>query len=275
MYCQKCGHQLDDNQQQCAFCGTVQELGQPNIETKKCKKCERDIPVNANYCSYCGMDQALIVWKERPQDEPEPEKTIAGLDDASNSELNNLVANMKKAGIEVRVIKRDPKDLPPHKRPGLINSTRRLLRDSFKVQGRMGLADYWWGYLGMVILLLVVIELLMSFVKNTTLLELLLLVTTVVYFVPTFTASIRRFRDAGVPVGYMILRFIPFVGELIIWFFALRPSLEVRQQMEKEIERQLEQLKRQYDEQNHEHKDEQDAQDDKSDDDDKHHQDQP
>ena len=115
----------------------------------------------------------------------------------------------------------------------------------------------------------------MSFVKNTTLLELLLLVTTVVYFVPTFTASIRRFRDAGVPVGYMILRFIPFVGELIIWFFALRPSLEVRQQMEKEIERQLEQLKRQYDEQNHEHKDEQDAQDDKSDDDDKHHQDQP
>lgn len=230
MYCQKCGHHVDPDAKYCDFCGAYQERNDPSVETKKCKKCKREIPVNSNYCPYCGMDQALIIWEEKPRETPAPKETkkeerAMWDDQVEDDNLNDLINNMKKAGIQVKMIKKDDqKEAGP--RPGLFRSTGLMLKDAFKTRKRMSLANYWWGYLGMILLSAILFNIVASLHVARNVEELLLVLVMLFYFIPTFTASIRRFHDAGVPTATILLRFVPFIGELIIWIFALRPSVD-------------------------------------------------
>ena len=90
----------------------------------------------------------------------------------------------------------------------------------------MSLANYWWGYLGMILLSAILFNIVASLHVAKNVEEILLVLVMLFYFIPTFTASIRRFHDAGVPTATILLRFVPFIGELIIWIFALRPSVD-------------------------------------------------
>lgn len=259
-YCQRCGRQIADEELRCHFCGVVQEREGTSIETKPCKKCRKDIPVNSNYCPYCGLDQATLFYESRDEDRDEDEgkkerdiKAAWGRDGVGSDdddptqkpqifEVNNpgdvekfldrIAAAQKKIYEEnarkYHITKNESE------KPGLIVSTKLMIRDCLTVDKRMGSGDFWWGYLGMYLLTIffsvimgaVIAGVNMYAPKMTgTVFNVMFSAWMIFFFVTTITAFIRRFHDAEMPTFLIIFRFIPVAGELFCLFFALRPQM--------------------------------------------------
>lgn len=243
-YCEKCGHKLEENERQCAFCGAVQKrFSDQDYETKKCKKCGKDIYVNANFCPYCGTDQAILnLNKDLKHDEADQkttpnsnltseQKLAQGLINTNfddQDSLNDFMKQMQDAGIKVRVIK--PEEKNETGKPGLITSTKLFFRDMFKVNKRLGINDFWWGFLGFFLIYMVVymvvvmlISELLPIFKIPVTMKLLIKISTggaIVFRLGMLTAIIRRLHDIQMPAWFAVLWFIP-IAQLFIWFICM------------------------------------------------------
>lgn len=233
MYCQKCGHEVKLTDTSCTFCGTLASL--MNTETKECKQCQKQIPVNANYCIYCGHDQAQLKWQSKPQQDIEDKQQMqtnttqdwfSDFQD-EQKELKQLFTQYKPKSIE---------NLPKNesRKPGLITSTKLMLRDWLTINKRMGLGDFWWGYAGLWCLTILfsvclgaIVYLLPSNINQDLVLRVVVFLgmcwALLFYFI-NFTALIRRYHDAELPAILCVLMFVPFLGELVSLLLAMRPQ---------------------------------------------------
>ncbi|KRN89575.1 zinc-ribbon domain-containing protein [Ligilactobacillus ceti] len=159
--CQYCGRHIATDEMNCHHCGAHQERFDVENEKKNCKKCQQEIPVNANFCPYCGQDQAIFVRKTQPEKEVEQDM----VDDAQKKQEEIIIQSLadlskladdamlnKKLADQGLLVKKLPKN--ESKKPGLITSTKLLLKDTFIMDKRMGRADFWWGNLGLLLLIL-------------------------------------------------------------------------------------------------------------------------
>lgn len=241
-YCEKCGHKLDENERRCAFCGAVQKrFSDQDYETKKCKKCGKDIYVNANFCPYCGTDQAILNLNEDLKRDDADQKTTSNSNANLTSEqklaqglmntnfddqdsLNNFMKQMQDAGIKVRVIK--PEEKNETGKPGLIASTKLFFRDMFKINKRLGVNDFWWGFFGFFLICMVAAMLLselLPFFKIPMTMKTMFKLSagvSVVFRLGVLTAIIRRLHDIQMPAWFVILWFIP-IAQFFIWFICM------------------------------------------------------
>lgn len=241
VYCQRCGRQIDGSKTHCPYCGVLQERDLAG-EKKACRKCEEQIPVNANYCPYCGHDQAVFDYRETPREETTEHETDHNIgQEKKPADLGELLEQIrqenesyvKQRQEEAKRLQRErPFGKNETKEPGLIPSTKLMLRDSFKLDKRMGRADFWWGYLGVTMLTMLltipaalIVSIWQQISPNTAEIGLQLIVYVIIcfYVLEMFTSLVRRFRDAEIPVILVILS-VTGIGELICLLLATRPQ---------------------------------------------------
>lgn len=235
-YCEKCGHKMDADERRCAFCGTVQKrFSNQDYEKKKCKKCGRAIYVNANFCPYCGTDQAILNLNEDLKNEDS--RWVTKKVDQSNQSndpqqdaLKEFMQQMQASGIKIRVVK--PEEKNESKKPGLITSTKLLIRDMFKINKRLGVNDFWWGFLGFFMICIganiLILELLPFFkIQATMRLTLSISIASAVVFrLGMISAIIRRLHDIQLPVWICLLWFIPVAQFIVWWLCMMGPQLD-------------------------------------------------
>ena len=85
----------------------------------------------------------------------------------------------------------------------IIFATKDMLRNYFRINGRLSRAGYWWGVLGYVIIS--VICSLISMALDT---EIPVSVCGLVFFIPLFTAALRRYHDCGWSTSRVILLYV-------------------------------------------------------------------
>lgn len=242
VYCQRCGREIDEARMHCPYCGVLQER-ELEGEKKPCRKCNEKIPVNANYCPYCGHDQAIFEYRETPREaeekeiettpEPKLEKdaqSLAELVDQIRAENEKYLAKRQAEAKEAQEKRTFGKNENPE--PNLIVSTKLMLRDTFRTDKRMGRADFWWGYLGITMLtvlltfpLALIVQIWQSVAPDSAMMAMEIMVYFLMcfYILEMFTGLIRRFRDAEIPVLYVVLA-LTVVGEIICLFLATRPQ---------------------------------------------------
>ncbi|MFK5676075.1 MULTISPECIES: zinc-ribbon domain-containing protein [unclassified Ligilactobacillus] len=236
--CERCGHQLEGNQDKCAFCGARQQRDNATGEKKKCKKCHRDIPVNANFCPYCGADQAYLDPNELHQEEEEDlqGKTVQG-DRPIRVTTINSEEDLQRFLMEMQQQMQREQQRVPHlprnesAEPGIIPSTKLMMRDTFVLGKRMGRADFWWGTLGLVLLLacytVVVglgVQLLVELgISKTLALRVgftLGMAGTTAAVICNLTAQVRRFHDAELPAFFFL--FIILLGDIPLLLLCIK-----------------------------------------------------
>ena len=249
-YCEKCGHKLDENERRCAFCGAVQKrLSNQEYDTKKCKKCDKDIYVNTNFCPYCGTDQAILNLNEDlKKDNVKPEQNqnyqdadpqtaqqkfaqgLMNTDLNDQDSINEFMKQMQDAGIKVRVIK--PEEKNETGKPGLITSTKLLIRDMFKINKRLGVNDFWWGFLGFLLICSVLgvlcVESLPLFGIHVTnkMMFIAIFSSSAVFQLSMFTAVIRRLHDIKISGWFGIFWFISLGHFILLLLCLMGPRLD-------------------------------------------------
>lgn len=254
-YCQRCGRQIADDELRCHFCGIVQEREGTSIETKPCKKCKEAIPVNANYCPYCGLDQATLFYDEMSFDDSkddqkeirdereneddsleDPLQTLESFEINDPSDVEKFLQKIEEESNKIREANAKKYHIAKNEseKPGLIVSTKLMLKDWLTVDKRMGTGDFWWGYLGMYLLTIIVSVIMgavlagihMYYPKMVgTAFDVMFTAWMIFFFITTITAFIRRFHDSELPMFMLVFRFIPVAGELFCLFFAMRPQM--------------------------------------------------
>lgn len=250
-YCTRCGRKLDENKY-CERCGLTFNQTQWH-DDKPCKKCRKKIPVNANFCCYCGQDQAFIVLSEQPKPNTANQDNLSqewakqhtpangaasrqhwqqfgqnnpSQNDAEMQSLVEMLASVQKAVAD------QPKSLRKNEsaKPGLVTSTKLFLKDTFVYRKKMGRADFWWGYLGVVLLYIFFIFIVaVGLLKLTSEAFLLknqvpiVLISAIPFYVTTFSATWRRMHDTGLPGGLAFLMFLSGVGQIIVYVLASLP----------------------------------------------------
>lgn len=104
-------------------------------------------------------------------------------------------------------------------------------------RGRAGRSEYWWWQLFMTLVMigLGVLALLIVAVGSTArapstmegelfLCWLIMIAFVVATFIPNLALNWRRVQDAGMPGALSLLSFVPYVGSLVMFIFALLPS---------------------------------------------------
>lgn len=235
--CERCGHQLEGNQERCAFCGARQQRDNAAGEKKKCKKCHRDIPVNANFCPYCGADQAYLDPNELHQEEapgsqekPQGDRPVRVTTIDNEEDLQRfLMAMQQQMQQEQQRVPHLPANESPE--PGIIPSTKLMLRDTFVLGKRMGRADFWWGTLGLVLLLtcytLVIglgVQLFVGLgISKNLAIQVGLSVAMVgatAAVICNLTAQVRRFHDAELPA--FLFLFIILLGDIPLLLLCMK-----------------------------------------------------
>lgn len=237
MYCQKCGHEVEQQATTCAFCATSASVN--FNETKECKKCHKKIDVNANYCLFCGYDQANLIYTSKPvvQAPVEQQKNKTRLQQFLDDNKNapEKVDHLKDLLQQLQVPTKEMENLAKNEsvKPGIVTSTKLMLRDCMSFNKRMGLADFWWGYAGMCVLtaLLAVVLSMIIYLSPTAnypavmkLCAAVLIVWVLFFYLVTFSGIIRRYHDAEIPSLICLVLFIPGIGELIALLLAMRPQ---------------------------------------------------
>lgn len=241
-YCQRCDRKIATEATHCPYCGVLQERDLAG-EKKPCRKCEKQIPVNSNYCPYCGHDQAIFEYKETPKEEPEAPETENEQSrlETDATELTDLIEQIRQENARMLQEKQQKEEalraklqLPRNesKRPGLITSTKLMLKDCFKTDKRMGRADFWYGLLGSYLLFLSVITcgfLLIDTLRasltfdRASVLSFFSFICMTFWLLVVLTALTRRFHDAEIPLIYLLL-LLTGVGEIICLLLALKPQ---------------------------------------------------
>ena len=247
-YCQRCGRIIGETERVCPACGVSQDRFKADEEQKACKKCQQEIPVNSNYCYHCGADQAQYYYqseslkKETPQvekeEQPDQENIFKQIFEGDYDDLNASYQRILKAEEEQRAelqkLKGKVTRANENEKPGLIPSTKLYLKDWFNINKRMGRADFWWSFVGMIgltfvfsLVLSVVVTGLRSVEPNFANFFLNFMVRVFIGFIliANMSALIRRFRDAEIPVIAIVMVFIPVVGEIAAYILATKKQV--------------------------------------------------
>lgn len=219
MVCQKCGHKLEEGMEYCKFCGTHQEIFEEEFERKSCKFCKKNIPVNANFCSYCGKDQAFINV-ETFSSEP----IIQKISEKGKIQVDEVTEDREQI---------DSLPLNENARPGILASTKILLRDMFIFQKRMGRADFWWAIAGIFLLSMIfgmvmgeVIVLVEEFSPSSVELveKIGVSIWVTMVYVAITSAQIRRLHDCSLPSVLILLKFFFGFGDIIVFLLMVLPQ---------------------------------------------------
>lgn len=197
-----------------------------NNQTKFCTHCGKQIPASSEFCPYCGASQNT---------------TSHGSDaDQQTQQSNQQYQQAQQPGGTTFVAMDQPYNENPT--PGLVDSTKLYIHDTFTISKRMGRADYWWGYLGFCLALIVLAVVLFIFLaiigasENATGLAdafgtivgaIILTALGVLYVlvaIMNITAQVRRFHDIGYSGALWLLNLIPTVGWIITLILLCQPS---------------------------------------------------
>ena len=116
------------------------------------------------YCYHCGADQAQYYYqseplkKETPQvekeEQPDQDNIFKQIFEGDYDDLNASYQRILKAEEEQRAelqkLKGKVTRANENEKPGLIPSTKLYLKDWFNINKRMGRADFWWSFVGMI-----------------------------------------------------------------------------------------------------------------------------
>ncbi len=114
-------------------------------------------------------------------------------------------------------------------------SIKTCYKKSLDTDGRATRAEYWWFVLYFYISLAVFVLLGIfkeeltgeSFVTDGVFFKVCIVLFTLhiaVYIVPRYTVTIRRLHDAGFSGGWVLLVFVPYLGELLLFVFSVMKS---------------------------------------------------
>ena len=85
----------------------------------------------------------------------------------------------------------------------IICATKDLLRNYFRLKGRLSRAGYWWAFLGYAIL--AVICSILNVILNV---EIFTGILSLIFFIPWFTAAARRYHDCGRSTQFLVLLYV-------------------------------------------------------------------
>lgn len=240
-YCQRCGRKIDAEARICSSCGVAQDRFDTTEETKPCKNCRKQIPVNSNYCIFCAADQAKLYTldfdskqeetKKVPEDKEQVDEPISGNLDNYNSFMEKLAQTAKEENEELNKIKGTVNSKNETEKPGLVASTKLFLQDWLTINKRVGRADFWWGFIGMIIitaLFAILLELSLSVVQAImpsaveTVYTILFRLYLAFYFIAIGTGLCRRYHDAELPWYAILLYFVPVFGEILALILATK-----------------------------------------------------
>ena len=83
--------------------------------------------------------------------------------------------------------------------------------------GRAARSEYWWW-----VLFLTLVSIVLGALKQ----EMLNGLFTLVILLPTIAVGARRLHDIGKSGWWLLLNFVPFVGWLVVLYFAVKPSAD-------------------------------------------------
>lgn len=120
-------------------------------------------------------------------------------------------------------------------KPSLISSTKLIFKDTFKMNKRMGRADFWWGELGLflinIIVGIIINMILTPTIQDPTAATGFTNFVSIIYFIYLFfmfwmqtTALVRRLHDTGRSGAYFWLILIPLLGAIILIVMCCKPS---------------------------------------------------
>lgn len=199
-------------------------------DSKYCINCGKKIEGNAQFCPYCGAQQGSKPTDTTPSSEistptpdvvtPVSEEPIAESQhdsetsqatssaDSTNTSQSESATNNQQAtftqnatGAQKNIVDK------------IVEATKDTIQKTAVLEGRLSLADYWYGALGLMILGLLAYVILLII----PIIGILLLIA---INVPYFTMSFRRLHDVNRPSVHFLFFLIPFVGVVleIMWF---------------------------------------------------------
>ncbi|ADF83416.1 membrane protein [Lactobacillus phage LBR48] len=134
-----------------------------------------------------------------------------------------------------------------NKIPGIVSSTKLYFKDMFRINKRMGRADFWWASLGVGIIM-VIIGFIIGIIQTvflggsdnfmetdiageltpagvTSLIMLIILLAIyVILFIAALTGEIRRLHDLGYNGAFWLINLVPAIGSLIMLIILCQPS---------------------------------------------------
>jgi len=128
-------------------------------------------------------------------------------------------------------------------RPGIFSSTKLYFQDLFVGAKRMSRKDFWWGYLGMSIVALVISGLLGLAITRmpmgdyywSSIIGVALAMTVGYYYISIFTASIRRLHDRNMHGWWVLLYFVPIIGQVALLVLLCLPQHDFGNNWPKEV----------------------------------------
>lgn len=177
---------------------------------KFCTHCGQRIPYSAQFCEFCGAAQNGQGFNAGMNNGPQmaPNQTVNGRASQPYNESG---------------------------RPSIINSGKLFFKDAFRVNKRMGRADYWWSALAVCLammavwvlwLLLVVVGYMAGYGSEAVgdivavAASLAMGIGYIILTIASLTAEVRRFHDGGYSGWLWLLNFVPFVGSIITLILA-------------------------------------------------------
>lgn len=127
--------------------------------------------------------------------------------------------------------------------PNIISSTRLYFQDLFVGAKRMSRKDFWWGFLGMTIVASIIMGLLAFVITKmpvddfywSSIVGVALAITFGYYVISVFTAAIRRLHDRNMHGWWLLVSFIPAIGNLAVIILMCLPQSNMRNNWPKQI----------------------------------------
>ena len=109
---------------------------------------------------------------------------------------------------------------------GLTNAFTNGWKRAFDFKGRMKRAEYWSFVLTSLALALVLLGGLMAINEN---LFWVALGYFAAFLVPYASAMVRRVRDTGKPLWWLLVALVPYIGRYVVWVLLFMPSADEEQ----------------------------------------------
>jgi len=196
-------------------------------KTKFCIHCGKKIPATASFCQFCGYTQGSDTNTQKNVDQTSNYQQTAS-PDSFTSNISDVPYNENKI-------------------PGIVSSTKLYFKDMFRINKRMGRADFWWASLGVGIIM-VIIGFIIGIIQTvflggsdnfmetdiageltpagvTSLIMLIILLAIyVILFIAALTGEIRRLHDLGYNGAFWLINLVPAIGSLIMLIILCQPS---------------------------------------------------
>lgn len=200
-------------------------------DSKFCIKCGKKIPKTADFCQFCGGNQGSFAETKQNTDNIKAEKRVQNDNIFEKSETDSHDKPYNESDV-----------------PGLVASGKLYLKDTLKVNKRMGRADFWWGQLFVSIVSSAIVFVL-GVIQNANFggplgyvevnmagevtanggasifILVLIFIMCVFLSICGLTACVRRLHDIGYSGWLWLLTFVPF-GYIALIVLECMPSVQ-------------------------------------------------